>query len=103
MLALFNHALVEFAAFKEDFPVFRDYNVLGDDVTIMEKNVANRYIRLCSEIGLDISFPKSFHSEGNPGFGEMAKRLFLNGQEITPVPVQLSQKAMKNKFMFLTY
>jgi hypothetical protein len=104
VFSLTHHAIIEFAAFKEGFPAFRDYYVIGDDVVIMNDLVANRYLKLMSEIGVDISIPKSFISKKTDKFRilEFAKRIIVNGVDMSPIPVKLIDEARRDIFMFPT-
>lgn len=86
MLALVHHALVQFAAFRAGWRTwFPLYAVLGDDVVIGDHLVANHYIRLMAEIGVDIGFHKSIISDNLSA--EFAKKFFYKGEEVTPLPL----------------
>jgi hypothetical protein len=86
MLALVHHALIQFAAKRAGWKRwFSEYGVLGDDVVIGNHLVANQYVRLMEEIGVEIGFSKSIVSKNL--CLEFAKRFFYNGEEVTPLPL----------------
>lgn len=76
--------------------------MLGDDVVICDERVANRYMKLMDQIGVDISIPKSFISK-NPCLGhisEFAKRIMVDGVDMSPIPVKLLSETIGDIFMF---
>jgi hypothetical protein len=86
MLAFVHHALVQFAAWRVGHRVwFTLYAVLGDDVVIAHREVANEYVRIMTELGVGISFHKSVIS--NNRSLEFAKRYYHRGVEATPMPL----------------
>lgn len=94
VFALTHHAFIEYCAYLEGYQSFRDYVVLGDDVAIFNSRVAKRYKLLMKRLGVTISPVKSFEWEPGSNFppsGEIAKRLFLNEDEITPIPYDLAK------------
>jgi len=105
IFSLTHHAIVEYAAFKEGFPAFRDYYMLGDDVVILDTKVADRYLKLMKEIGVEISMPKSFVSlaKDQNHISEFAKRIMINGVDLSPIPTKLLSEAMEDIFMFPSF
>lgn len=86
MLAFVHHALIQFAAWRAGFRAwFPYYAVLGDDIVIAHREVANQYVLLMTEIGVDIGFHKSVIS--NNRSLEFAKRYYFKGKEVTPLPL----------------
>lgn len=86
MLAMTHHALVQYAAFRAGHREwFTEYAVLGDDVVIASREVADRYREIMKEIGVEIGFNKSILST-NLSL-EFAKRFFYKGEEVTPFPL----------------
>lgn len=61
------------------------YIILGDDIVIWHDEVAKEYQEIMGELGVGISLPKS-HISSN--LYEFAKRLFLDGREITGIQVR---------------
>jgi len=60
------------------------YVLLGDDILIGDKELAEEYRKIIRSLGVDVSPIKSHSSDK---LFEFAKRLVLNGQEITPFPI----------------
>jgi hypothetical protein len=86
MLALVHHAIVQFAAKRANVAGWFDlYAVLGDDVVIGHRGVANEYTKVMEEIGVNIGFHKSIISKNRSL--EFAKRFFYKGVEVTPLPL----------------
>jgi hypothetical protein len=83
MLALTHHFIVQMAAHKAGWVRwFPKYMVLGDDVVIFDKDVADQYLILMDDLGLTINLSKSLLSYS--GSFEFAKR-FIFKSEIIPV------------------
>lgn len=89
MLALFHHALVQWAAFRAGVITtgtwYEGYAILGDDVVIAGAAVAREYRRLCGILGVEIGDHKSLVSNNGVAL-EFAKRTFLNGMDVSMVP-----------------
>jgi hypothetical protein len=85
LLALTHHALVQMAAFEVHklSGWFLNYAILGDDVVIADRLVAQKYLSIMKEIGVDISLAKSLVS--NTSSLEFAKRTWVGGRDVTPV------------------
>jgi hypothetical protein len=90
IFTLTHHLIIRFAAKDHSFS---EYQVLGDDVIIWNEKVATAYKDLLTELDVEISLGKSLVSlDINHTFGEFAKRIFLNGEEISPIsPYVLEQ------------
>jgi hypothetical protein len=73
------------------------YVILGDDVLIGDHTLAKAYLKEINLLGVDISLIKS-HSSSK--LCEFAKRLILDGVEITPFPIS-SLGESSNKFYLL--
>lgn len=85
MLALTHHALVQYASFRVN-PApgwFIRYAVLGDDVVIADRVVAQEYLRIMKDIGVEVGLAKSLVSKD--GSLEFAKRTWIRGRDATPV------------------
>jgi len=85
LLALTHHALVQLAAYEvhKSSGWFLNYAILGDDVVIADRAVAQRYLSIMKEIGVDISLAKSLVS--NTSSLEFAKRTWVGGRDCSPV------------------
>jgi hypothetical protein len=85
MLALTHHAIVQYASFRVN-PApgwFLLYAVLGDDVVIADRAVAQEYLRIMKDIGVEVGLAKSLVSKD--GSLEFAKRTWIRGRDATPV------------------
>lgn len=83
--SLTHHILVQYAAYKAFGVVefFLDYALLGDDIVIAHKKVAQIYLALLSEIGVEHGLAKSLIS--TTGGFEFAKRTFVAGKDASPI------------------
>lgn len=61
-----------------------DYKILGDDIVICQKALADKYLQVMSQLGVEINETKT-HSSAN--LFEFCKRFFLNSVEISPFPL----------------
>jgi hypothetical protein len=101
VFALTHHAIIEYCAFKEGLKNFRDYIVLGDDVAIANSLVAKRYGKIMNQLEVPISKDKCIFPEGKqPSSAEIAKRLFVRGMEVSPIPPELILQAKKEYYLF---
>nr|WAY16580.1 putative RNA-dependent RNA polymerase [Rhizoctonia solani mitovirus 106] len=75
-LAITHHWIVQLAASRA-FPLAKtwntDYEVLGDDIVIFNKEIADHYLEIMKSIGCEINLTKSIISPNRPVF-EFAKR-----------------------------
>jgi len=98
-----HHLIIRFCA---GTPYFNKYVILGDDVAIMSRQVAQKYVEVMGKLGVSINMNKGFVSENKPVFGEFAKRIFLGDIEITGLPVDLllaTRQSLYNIPDFLTF
>lgn len=96
MLALTHHVIVKYAAIKAEIKYdFRNYAVLGDDIVIAEDNVAREYLKIMTDLGIEINLTKSLQSNL---FCEFAKRWVGPTVDITPIGPGLILNACRNKF-----
>jgi len=88
-LALFHHVVVQEAARLAGLDSFTSYVILGDDVVIASKQVADHYKEIMSDLGMVISMHKSVAPYSSDLSGaEFCSRLALNGVEVTGLPVK---------------
>lgn len=89
MLNLVHHMMIQFIAVHLDKVPFgswySEYVILGDDLVLFDKEVANRYLSLCKELGVDINLSKSIISESKPVL-EFAKRTSVKGVDVSALP-----------------
>jgi hypothetical protein len=93
-----HHAIIDFA--KKDFS-FKA--VIGDDVALASKHGAKVYESILHKLGMEISYEKSIISTDKVNLGEIAKRLFINGAEISPIPPDILIKSTGNLIGFLEF
>jgi hypothetical protein len=83
--SLTHHFLVQYAAYQVfgTIEFFLDYALLGDDIVIAHKKVAEKYLVLLQEIGVEYGLAKSLIS--STGGFEFAKRTFVTGKDASPI------------------
>lgn len=88
VFAITHHILVRTAATRAGLPFYRMYRIIGDDVVLANSwKVAVEYENILKSLSLKISVAKSFGPElVSAPTAEIAKRLFREGSEITPIP-----------------
>lgn len=97
LLALTHHAIVQLAAYRvypKELGWFLMYAVLGDDVVIADRLVAQEYLRIMEEIGVEISLAKSLVS--NQSSLEFAKRTWVRGRDCSPISLAELLVALRN-------
>jgi hypothetical protein len=84
MLALTHHVIVQVAAHRVGYPGswFGNYALLGDDIVIGDKRVADAYLVLMTDLGVSINMSKSVIS--TQGSLEFAKRIIISGKDLSP-------------------
>lgn len=92
MFTLSHHMLVQYAAFLTGNYPTQDYILLGDDIVITNDEVAQKYVELCTGIGVEISAMKTHVSETTY---EFAKRWFHNGVEVSGYPISIIVSTIK--------
>nr|WIR83945.1 MAG: RNA-dependent RNA polymerase [Ulva mito-like virus 2] len=102
---LSHHYIIRYS-FKSVGADFRNnYYIIGDDVVIFHKSAADAYKKLIFSLGVDISELKSVLPEralvDNAFAAEFAKRLFLNGVEISPIRPRLLYTLQGRGWCFL--
>jgi hypothetical protein len=78
-----------------------DYRIIGDDVSLYRSTaVAQAYIGMMKDLNVPFSEPKSITPDQCQGVNaaELAKRLFVNGNELTPVPPDAVIVYMRDPF-----
>ena len=82
--------MVAYSATRSGVNPKGQYLLLGDDIAIFDKNLAASYRQVMRKLGVQINESKSI-----TGFaGEFAKRLFLKGYEVTPIPTRMLQSTV---------
>jgi len=88
------HHYILFFICKEKGISFRKcpYFLLGDDILIMDKEVATRYKEIIKILGVDFSPLKTYDSSN---FSEFTKRIFYKGSEVSPFPISSLKESSK--------
>jgi hypothetical protein len=85
-----HHAIVRLLEVRLGLVAGENYVLLGDDITLINEKLASEYVRLLSSIGVKISIPKSLIPNETVKFqAEFAKRLIVNGIEVSSMPLRL--------------
>jgi hypothetical protein len=90
-MAVCHHVLVQLsykAAYPNTSDFFEGYALLGDDLVIRDRKVAENYKELIASLGMPFSPSKSFEAVG---LAEFAKSLFYHGEDLKPFPLALLQ------------
>jgi len=89
MLALTHHLIVQFAYRQTHFMTrelwFSGYEILGDDIQIFDKVVADKYLEICDKLGVSINVSKSIVSQQLRPVVEFAKRTSLDGVDVSAI------------------
>jgi len=115
MLAITHHFIVHYCAWITSTvrrgQAFLDYAVLGDDIVIWNKAVADKYLEILDQLGVSVGLAKSIISEKGTGL-EFAKRTIVEGVDVSPISfleqssahrslAMLREFALKYKLTFL--
>lgn len=99
MLAVTHHVIVKSCALRCGIKGFNSYAILGDDIVIRNKSVADEYLRIMRDLGLEINLDKSVIS---PDFAEFAKRWIGKDIDYTPIGPGLVLQAVRRKWYIPT-
>lgn len=88
LLSLTHHMIVQLAAYQCGIPLYNNYSIVGDDIVILDKDVAKKYLILMQGLGLVINPIKSYISTD---FMEFCKRYWYKGIDVSPFPIALLQ------------
>lgn len=92
-MALTHHIIVNIAARRVGKKNFTEYALLGDDLVIADRAVADCYQVLMKDLGIEINLSKSLISYD--GVAEFAKRIFWRGVDLSPLPPKLVSSLSK--------
>lgn len=84
MLALSHHIIVRVAALRCGHSKFKDYAILGDDIVIRNKAVAEEYLNLMTCLGVSINQAKSVISKDFAEFAKVLKGPYVNYTPVGP-------------------
>nr|WVH16999.1 RNA-dependent RNA polymerase [Rhizophagus clarus mitovirus 7] len=100
MLGLLHHVLVQVAAQQAKVTHYNKYVILGDDLTLTNGDVGDQYLSIMGKIGVPINLSKSvIHHRDAVSAGEICKRIFIDGFELTSLPVKLIVKTQKHGYL----
>jgi hypothetical protein len=86
-----------FLEYELSLSIGNNYSILGDDIVIFNEKLALRYENTMRIFGVDLSKPKSlFPTECRPLQAEIAKRVYIDGIEVSPFPLKLLKIRDKN-------
>lgn len=88
MLALTHHWIVQYAAYQASVSNgqiwYSDYEILGDDLVIFNRLVADKYLEIMKALGCEINLNKSIVSHDRPVF-EFAKRTCIGESVVSGI------------------
>jgi hypothetical protein len=86
-LAIVHHAIVQYASFSAGLELAVAYRVLGDDIVIAGKELADAYLRVCASFGIPVGLYKSLVPKEGKGRGllNFASQTLLGVDNISPV------------------
>jgi hypothetical protein len=96
--SLWHHDIVQYAynslREKKGLPLqfFKDYRILGDDIVIYNREVANAYQDILKELGIPINLSKSIIGVNRNSQIEFLKRISLRGKEYSSVKHNILSK-----------
>jgi hypothetical protein len=94
LLALAHHAIVQYChGLLGRQGWFEDYGIVGDDIVILDPELALRYREVMTELGVDISVDKSLIS--SLGTFEFCKRLVTPEGDVSGIPIRLLFQAFE--------
>lgn len=97
-MAITHHAIINYAKKDKTF-----YAVIGDDMAIASKIGAEKYKEVLRILGMDISIDKSIQRQESHNLAEIAKRMFVDGGEISPIPPDILINSTRNLNGFLEF
>lgn len=97
-MAITHHAIIQHSKKDKSF-----YGVIGDDMVIASKSGAEDYKKILDNLGMEISLDKSIQRHPDFNLGEIAKRLFIDGGEISPIPPDILINSTRDLVGFLEF
>jgi hypothetical protein len=102
MLALTHHWIVQLAAYRagvsQNSAWYSNYEILGDDIVIFDRLVADEYLLIMKALGCEINLNKSIVSHDLPVF-EFAKRTCIGASVVSGISFNqlLSNQTVGNR------
>jgi hypothetical protein len=97
-MTITHHAIINYCKRDKSF-----YAIIGDDMAMESTMGAERYQEVLKILGMEISYEKSIIQHNKHNLGEIAKRLFINGGEISPIPPDILIKSTGTIIGFLEF
>jgi aldehyde:ferredoxin oxidoreductase len=99
MLNLTHHMMIQYLAYQlgkvKKGEWYDQYVVLGDDLSLYDKDISMKYQDLCKSLGISINLSKSVIALDRPVL-EFAKRTSYNGNDVSPL--SFKELLMSNSF-----
>ena len=96
-MAITHHFIVQYSAKLAGYTrKFTKYFLLGDDIVIMDSEVAKSYREIMNYWGVEINLEKTLVSEDT---FEFAKRIFIQGNEVSHFPLQAIVKGTDKHYV----
>jgi hypothetical protein len=110
MLALTHHFIVQLSFWiitkskKGYIPnrLFTSYALLGDDIVIWDKDVADYYLVIMRLLDVKVGLAKSVLSPNGLGL-EFAKRTIIKGVDISPIPIKELRESIQSIPAFIAF
>jgi hypothetical protein len=99
--ALCHHLIVRLAGYRKRIRTKDRYLIIGDDIVISDDRLATSYKDLLRSLEIEFKESDSFVSTQDKSIAEFAKRLFINGREISPLPLRLLEDNLASEAGFL--
>jgi hypothetical protein len=93
--------IVRLAGYRQRIKTKGQYLIIGDDIVISNDRLASSYKKLLRSLEIEFKESDSFVSTKDRSIAEFAKRLFINGREISPLPLRLLESDLKSEAAFL--
>jgi hypothetical protein len=88
LCSLAHHLLVEYSANLAGIKSSKSsYRLIGDDVIITDRKIAQNYVKIIQSLGIEINYSKTVESTDSSDYSgaEVAKQLYLNGICLSPI------------------
>jgi hypothetical protein len=99
--SLCHHLLVRIAGYYNAIKTNDRYLIIGDDIVISDNKLATAYKGLLTKLEISFKESDSFVSSQDKSIAEFAKRLFINGRELSPLPLRLLEDNLASEAAFL--
>jgi hypothetical protein len=91
-MAITHHMIINYCKKDKSF-----YQVIGDDMVMSSKVASEKYRDICEKLGIEINRSKSvIPKTASDKCGEIAKRVFSSGCEISPIPPKVLIQATED-------